>query len=176
MFSADEMNYRFHRFTQMVKRILLILVIGLTGPVPVSSDILPPAKDGNLTIKEELRQNVHNASGLNKAYTPPVSRTQTPAPEGKVPFAIVSFGRHGSCYLGKPSDYDAPYNVLAGADSIGQLTPLGKNVLDRLSLIRRDAYNHWGELSEVGVRQQQEIAWRMVERFPEILDPYPCLS
>ena len=170
MFSADEMNYRFHRFTQIVKRIFLILVIGLTGPVPVSSDILPPAKDGNLTIKEELRQNVHNAAGLNKAYASPVSRTQTPAPEGKVPFAIVSFGRHGSCYLGKPSDYDAPYNALAGADSIGQLTPLGKNVLDRLSLIRRDAYNHWGELSEVGVRQQQEIAWRMMERFPEILN------
>ncbi|MBR2207021.1 MAG: DUF3089 domain-containing protein [Prevotella sp.] len=128
------------------------------------------AKGGKLTIREELRQDVHNAAGLNRAYAPPVSRTLTPSPEGKVPFAIISYGRHGSCYLGKPSDYDAPYHVLASADSIGQLTPLGKNVLDRLSLIRRDAYNHWGELSEAGVRQQREIAWRMVERFPEILN------
>ena len=121
-------------------------------------------------VREEIQQDVNCAAGLNRAYAPLVSSSLTPAPEGKVPFAIISFGRHGSCYLGKPSDYDAPYHVLASADSIGQLTPLGKNVLDRLSLIRRDAHNHWGELSETGVRQQQEIAWRMIERFPEILN------
>ena len=94
----------------------------------------------------------------------------TAAPLGKVPFAIVSYNRHGSCYLGKPSDYDAPFLVLASADSIGKLTTLGKNVLDRLSLIRRDAHNHWGELSEVGVGQQREIAGWLMERFPEILN------
>ena len=81
---------------------------------------------------------------------------------------MIYYGRHGSCYLSKPSDYDAPYKVLASADSVGKLTPLGRDVLSRLTQIRNDAYNHWGELTDVGVSQVREIAWRMAERFPEI--------
>ena len=73
---------------------------------------------------------------------------------------MIYYGRHGSCYLSKPSDYDAPYKVLASADSVGKLTPLGRDVLGCLTKIRNDAYNHWGEL--------RGIAWRMAERFPEI--------
>ena len=110
------------------------------------------------------------AAGVNKAYVPIVNRIWTAAPEGKTPFAIITYGRHGSCYLGKPTDYDAPLKVLAKADSIDRLTPLGKNVLDRLKLIRRDANNHWGELSEKGARQQRELAWRLIERVPEIFN------
>ena len=81
---------------------------------------------------------------------------------------MIYYGRHGSCYLSKPSDYDAPYKVLASADSVGKLTPLGRDVLSRLTQIRNDAYNHWGELTDVGVSQVREIALRMAERFPEI--------
>ena len=81
---------------------------------------------------------------------------------------MIYYGRHGSCYLSKPSDYDAPYKVLACADSVGKLTPLGRDVLSRLTQIRNDAYNHWGELTDVGVSQVREIALRMAERFPEI--------
>ena len=122
------------------------------------------------SVSEEIQQNVHCAAGLNKAYAHSESGTMTPAPSGKAAFAIISFNRHGSCYLHKPSDYDVPYVVLASADSIGKLTTLGKNVLDRLNLIRRDAHNHWGELSEVGVGQQREIAGRLMDCFPEILN------
>ena len=122
------------------------------------------------SVREEVLEDVMKSAGLYKAYAPSVNRLQTPAPESKVPFAIIGYSRHGSCYLGKPSDYDAPYKVLASADSIGKLTPLGRNVLDRLRLIRQDAQSHWGELTETGIRQQREIAWRLVERFPEVLN------
>lgn len=122
------------------------------------------------SVREEILEDVTCSAGLNKAYTPSVKSTLTPAPDGKVPFSIISYGRHGSCYLGKPSDYDAPLKVLASADSMGLLTPLGRNVLDRLSLIRQDAHNHWGELTEAGIRQQQEIARLAIDRFPEVLN------
>ena len=150
LFSVYEMSHRF----------LLFLIFHFSHL----------ASSAQQSVREEIRQDVHCAAGLNKAYAHSESGTMTAAPLGKVPFAIVSYNRHGSCYLGKPSDYDAPFLVLASADSIGKLTTLGKNVLDRLSLIRRDAHNQWGELSEVGVGQQREIAGWLMERFPEILN------
>ena len=88
----------------------------------------------------------------------------------KTPFAIIHYGCHGASYLNRPSNYDAPCRVMERADSLGMLTPLGQDVLGRLRLIQRDAYNRWGELTEMGALQQKEIARRMMERFPEVLN------
>ena len=171
------MSYRLHRFTQMIKKVLLILLLELMGTGPVSSstdmegtDTCHLAFSHKPSVKEEILEDVTCAAGVNKAYVPAVKGTWTPAPEGKTPFAIITYGRHGSCYLSKPTNYDAPLKVLAKADSIDRLTPLGKSVLDRLELIRRDAHNHWGELTETGIRQQWEIAWRLMECVPEIFN------
>lgn len=123
-----------------------------------------------LTVKDEIRENVDCSAGVNLAYSEPLKRTLTPAPEGKTPFSIIYFGRHGSCYLSNPGDYDEPYKTLSTADSLHNLTPLGHNVLNRLNQIRQDVRNHWGELTDLGVRELKEIVWRMIERFPEIFN------
>ena len=177
MFSAFEMSHRLHRFAQMIKKVLLILLLELMGIGPVSSatgmegtDICHFAVCHHPSVKEEILEDVTCAAGVNKAYVPAVNETWAPAPEGKTPFAIITYGRHGSCYLSKPAYYDAPLKVLAKADSVDRLTPLGKSVLDRLKLIRRDAHNHWGELTETGARQQQKIAWQLMERVPEVFN------
>lgn len=91
-------------------------------------------------------------------------------PEGSAPFAIIHYGCHGASYMAKPSDYDAPCRVMERADSLGVLTPFGQDVVGRLRLIRQDARNHWGELSEQGIREQQEVAWRLMARFPGVLN------
>ena len=158
---------------QGVKRILLIFLLVMSPVFQMIADRLEAClKADSLrpSVEEEILVDVTCAAGVNKAYVPAVKRTWTPASDGKSPFAIIAYGRHGSCYLGKPSDYDAPLNVLAKADSIDRLTPLGKSVLDRLKLIRRNAQNHWGELTETGVRQQCQIAWELIERMPEIFN------
>jgi len=102
------------------------------------------------------------------AYPNPHQHELTPAPEGKKPFYISHYGRHGSRYHNLPATYDIPYQTMAAADSLGKLTPLGADVLHRLELIRRDAKDHWGELTELGARQHREIIKRMVRRYPEI--------
>ena len=177
MFSASEMSHRLHIFAQMIKTVLLILLLELMGTGPVSSatdmegtDTCHFAVSHHPSVKEEILKDVPCAAGVNKAYVPAVNETWAPAPEGKTPFAIITYGRHGSCYLSKPAYYDAPLKVLAKADSVDRLTPLGKSVLDRLKLIRRDAHNHWGELTETGARQQQKIAWQLMERVPEVFN------
>ena len=101
-------------------------------------------------------------------YPNPHQHELTPAPEGKKPFYISHYGRHGSRYHNKPLTYEIPYQILAAADSLGKLTPLGVDVLHRLDLIRQDAKNHWGELTELGARQHREIIKRMVRHYPEI--------
>ena len=118
LFSATEMSHRLHRFAQMIKKVLLILLLELMGTGPVSSatdmevtDTCHFTVNHNPSVKEEIQKDVSCAAGVNKAYITAVKGIWTPVPEGKAPFAIISYGRHGSCYLGKPANYDAPLKV-----------------------------------------------------------------
>ena len=119
------------------------------------------------TISEETRQDIQLTAGSYAVYPGPGHEGLTPPPKGWVPFYISHFGRHGSRYLGKPSQYNAPFLTLAKADSVGRLTPLGRDVMWRLDRIRHDAENRWGELTPLGTEQQRQIARRMFCRFPE---------
>ena len=120
------------------------------------------------SIREEIQKNIRCSASNYMAYPNPHQHELTPAPEGKKPFYISHYGRHGSRYHNLPATYDIPYQTMAAADSLGKLAPLGADVLHRLELIRRDAKDHWGELTELGARQHREIIKRMVRRYPEI--------
>ena len=120
------------------------------------------------TAADEIRRNILCIASNYMAYPGPMQQVLSPYPEGMKPFYISHYGRHGSRYHTRPSLYDQPYEILLKADSLGKLTPLGHDVVLRLEHIRRDAQNRWGELTELGARQHQEIAHRMVERFPEV--------
>jgi len=117
---------------------------------------------------DEIHENVLLSASNYMAYPGPVQRDLTPAPRGYKPFYISHYGRHGSRFHSKPSIYNNPYIVLAKADSLGKLTPTGRDVMHRLDVIRKDAENHWGDLTLLGARQHEDIARRMYERFPEV--------
>lgn len=119
-------------------------------------------------IRDEILGNLQCSAGMMMAYPLPVQHKLTPAPEGKEPFYISHYGRHGSCYLTKAVTCEFPYKTLSHADSLGKLTPLGREVLNRLNRIYRGARDRWGELTEKGATEQREIMNRMVERFPEV--------
>ena len=118
--------------------------------------------------RDEIRKDIHYSASNYLAYPFPRQMRLTPAPSGKKPFYLSHYGRHGSRYLTGKEDYDFPCQVLAKADSAGKLTPLGKDVLRRVTLIRAEADNRFGELTQLGARQHQQIAKRMYEHFPEI--------
>ena len=120
------------------------------------------------SVREEIQKNIRCSASNYMAYPNPHQHELTPAPEGKKPFYISHYGRHGSRYHNTPLTYEIPYQILAAADSLGKLTPLGVDVLHRLDLIRQDAKDHWGELTELGARQHREIIKRMVRHYPEI--------
>jgi len=120
------------------------------------------------TIRDEIRDNIRCSASNYMAYPNPVQHTLTPAPYRKKPFYISHYGRHGSRYHNKKETYEIPYEMLATADSLGKLTPFGKDVMHRLDMIRQDAHGLWGELTALGARQHRDIMRRMVERFPEV--------
>lgn len=119
------------------------------------------------TAKEEIKNNLRLSASNFLAYMGPKKKL-TAAPDGLKPFYISHYGRHGSRYLANAHEYDYPYNTLRHADSLGKLTPLGKNVLIRLEKIRDDAVGRHGDLTALGAEQQRQIARRMYERFPEV--------
>lgn len=109
-----------------------------------------------------------NLSASSYVAYPGPQKALTPAPKGYHPFYISHYGRHGSRYLIGAQAYNLPYMILMRADSLGKLTPKGKEVLRKVKLIRDEAYHRDGELTQRGAEQHRAIAKRMYERFPEV--------
>lgn len=122
---------------------------------------------GAQQARKDIRQNV-NLAGSNYVAYPGPQRQLTAAPKGYEPFYISHYGRHGSRYLIGTNDYDKPYTMLLRADSLGKLTPKGRDVLAKVKLIRQEAQQRDGELTLLGAQQHRGIARRMVERFPQV--------
>ena len=102
-------------------------------------------------------------------YPDSIPNNLTPAPEGKKPFYISHYGRHGSRYISSRSGFDTPFRMIAHADSVNELTPIGVRVFDEMKTIMEDTEGRWGELTTYGKQQHRMIARRMVKRFPEVL-------
>lgn len=142
----------------MSKRIVCLMVllgVLITGHAQLAYNV----------IKEN-----HDIAASNYYAYPLPSKQLTPAPAGKRPFYISHYGRHGSRYLDNRKGYDIPYNYLHKGDSPGKLTPLGKEMLQRMADIIKDAEGYWGTLSLLGQKQLRDIARRMVESFPEVFE------
>ena len=119
------------------------------------------------TTFEEISADLNKAGGVYLAY-PKVEAKQTPAPKGYKPFYVSHYGRHGSRYLLGDGDYQWIIQLMTKADAVNGLTPLGKDVLQRLQLVWKETEGHGGDLTPLGVRQHQGIAERMLKNFPEV--------
>ena len=120
------------------------------------------------TVRDLIIQKPVYASCNYNTYPDSIPNDLTPSPEGKKPFYISHYGRHGSRYISSRSGYDIPFRMIAHADSVNELTPTGKRVFDEMKLVMADTERRWGELTSYGKTQHRKIARRMVERFPEV--------
>ena len=128
------------------------------------------------TIFEEIARNPHLCGNNYCVYPDSDYHRYTPAPEGKRPFYLSHYGRHGSRNMSQREGYDIPFEILSKADSLGKLTTLGKKVLWQVGTVREDASNRWGDLTELGSRQHRHIARRMMENFPEVFEDSACID
>lgn len=124
------------------------------------------------TVSDELRADVRRAAGMHYALPTDQPWHDTPPPAGKHPFYINHYGCPSAYYLERSDFYDSPYQTLLRADSLNKLTELGRDVLRRVMLLRNNAHNHTGELTEAGKQQAREIARLLTRRFPEMFIEY----
>lgn len=119
------------------------------------------------SAREEVLADPCKSGGIYLAYPGPTG-VQAEAPNGYKPFYISHYGRHGSRYLISDDDYSRVIRQFVVADSLGQLTPSGKEVLGKLRNIWVEAEGRGGELTPLGARQHKGIAQRMFRHYPEV--------
>lgn len=119
------------------------------------------------TTFEEMSANLNKTGGVYYAY-PTTQADNTPAPKGYKPFYISHYGRHGSRYLISDNDYIRVVDLLHKASAANALTPLGRDVMQRVDTVWDEAYRRGGDLSPLGARQHRDIARRMYNNYPEV--------
>jgi len=114
---------------------------------------------------KDLEGNIERTAGIFHSYEA-CEAPGTPAPEGYVPVYVSHYGRHGS--RRQAGAYATlPYETMLKADSLGLLTPLGKEFLEDVKKVYAPHEGMQGELTERGAREHAGIAQRMYGRFSQ---------
>ena len=149
-----------------MKRLLLTIIVVATALAGAKAQGTKA-----VSVERELQSDVNRAAGMFYARSTAKTPKDTPAPKGKKPFYINHYACPGPYYLDKNEYYTETYTTLAKADTLGKLTPLGKDVLRRVGLLYNDAKNRDGELTVRGAQQSRTLVKQMVERFPDMFTP-----
>ena len=89
-------------------------------------------------------------------------------PDSLTPVYVSHVGRHGARYPAGSMHCLTLDRALHHADSIGTITPLGRDLMKLNELIIAESDGRWGALDSVGMAEQRGIAARMVKTFPEL--------
>ncbi len=92
----------------------------------------------------------------------------TPAPAGFKPFYISTYGRHGARFFGRNEMYDTIARLFDAAIAQGALTPDGVEFRSRFQRVYAQAKGRGGDLTRLGVAQQQELARKMLRDYPAV--------
>lgn len=150
----------------MIRRLFLLLLTAALGCGAACAQ----------SAREDIAADPCKAGGVYYAYPAPERCDYTPAPRGYKPFYISHFGRHGSRWLLRQSEYDDLQAAFAAARKAGALTPRGEEVALLVDSLCRAAEDHAGDLTPIGIEQHKGIARRMYANFPEVFDRRASVS
>lgn len=143
-----------------MKKITLIagtVIFALTGLIPIGAtaqyEALPPELDGSMMPYDFA------------AYDPIPS-----LPDSLTPVYAGYVARHGARYLSGPKKIKSVMDALKSAESDGTLSATGREFLQFMKQIERANEGHWGELSPVGVAEQQKLGESMFAMLPALND------
>lgn len=89
-------------------------------------------------------------------------------PDSLTPVFINHVGRHGARYPAGPTHSKSLLALLAKADSLGTLTPLGSSLKKLTEEVIRQSEGQWGALDSLGKAEQRGIATRMFMTYPQL--------
>ena len=89
-------------------------------------------------------------------------------PDSLRPVFINHVGRHGARYPASSSNCLKLQRALNRADSLGTITPAGRQLAKLNDLVIARSTNQWGALDSLGMAEQRAIATRLFYNFGEI--------
>lgn len=89
-------------------------------------------------------------------------------PDSLEPVFINHVGRHGSRFPASAANCLSLKKALAYADSIGTITPLGRDLLRLTDYTIKLSTDQWGALDSLGMAEQRAIATRMFYGYTEV--------
>lgn len=126
---------------------------------------LPLAAQKRSELNAYAQKAYQRMGGIYYAYPVPPADCFTPAPEGYRLVCLSHYGRHGSRWMTSDKRYEWLWKQF---EDEKLLTRRGRGVRSRLKKICDNARGNGGQLSPVGVKQQQGLAARMASRFPQM--------
>ncbi|MGL4254389.1 MAG: hypothetical protein ACRCR2_10240, partial [Fusobacteriaceae bacterium] len=108
-----------------------------------------------------------NYLGTKQPYS--VKEVSTvPAPDGYKPFFVNHLGRHGSRHLSSPKYDVSLHELLSIAEKEGAITPEGLKLKESIAQLMEIEKGNYGLLTDIGVKEQKEIAKRFYENNKDI--------
>ena len=89
-------------------------------------------------------------------------------PDTLKPLFLNLVGRHGARFPASSANCLKLRKALAKADSLGTITPTGRQLAKLNDLVIKNSDNRWGALDSLGKAEQRAIATRMFYNFGEI--------
>ncbi len=109
-----------------------------------------------------------NGSASLSPYPEPPAATEYP--DSLKPIFVNHIGRHGSRYPAGSYHTIMLKNALDKADSLGTITPIGRQLKAETEKVISATGGRWGELDSIGEREQRSIAMRMYGKYPGLFD------
>lgn len=106
--------------------------------------------------------------GSHRPYPAPTELTAYP--DTLTPVFINHVGRHGARFPSSAQNTTLLIKALVTADSVGSITPLGRDLLKQARYISEYCRNRWGALDSLGMAEQRGIASRMFRTYPRLID------
>lgn len=111
----------------------------------------------------------YSYSECEGSLTPyPVNVQSIAAPDSLMPVYLSHVGRHGARYPASAANCLKLREALRHADTLGTITPLGRQLLTLTDNVISASHNRWGALDSLGMSEQRAIASRMFGNFPEL--------
>ncbi len=122
----------------------------------------------NATDPTMTKFSFEDCQGTYKPY--PVPREAVECPDTLTPVFVNHVGRHGSRFPSSAKNVLTLLDALHRADSIGSITPVGRELLALSELLLARGDGRWGALDSLGMAEQRGIASRMYLNFPEVFN------
>ncbi len=131
--------------------------------------LLPAQAFADNSFLKRIEADPDASAGIYMVY-PDTAGPLSPVPEGFEPVYISHYGRHGSRWMIKESNYTSLLNVMNKADSLGVLTATGERIRDKIARATAQAAGMEGSLSPLGAAQHKGIARRMAAEYPALFN------